>query len=468
MSDSESAADLFGDEEGSRRDSPIPQKSPSPKLSHVSNDEEQDAGDLFGDDTEEDEPQRRRRSTDTAASGSRSPHPLEYVEEDEEAVPQRQNVVTLPIPQWPHMTATDGKVWQMKFPAYINLDPKPFDSDLYRATQEEEPIDGAADPIAAKSMMIGVKNTIRWRWVTGPDGEPVRQSNARMLRWSDGSVTLQLGDDFYDVAPSQSATLARPSDPQPVPKRDDRPAVNSSTTFLCVGAAAERVLVTERPIAGQLSLLPTSMTSKTYLELVKHVGQQHTKHSKMKMLEETQDEEALQALLLKSAPNREAIKGVKSTVRRTSSKTGLGKGKKTRKIGYSDSESDAGFSADERRPRRRPERESVVYDDDDGFIVADSDEDDYASKKKKGKDKNKKRKGFTDDEESLDEMEEAERRIEERERERKRARKEKGGPSKKSREYVDTEDEEDEEAGDDDAEGEEEMDMDMDVESEED
>ena len=61
----------------------------------------------------------------------------------------------------------------MKFPAYVNLDPKPFDPDFYRATQEEEPIDGAADPIAAKSMMIGVKNTIRWRWVTGPDGEPV-------------------------------------------------------------------------------------------------------------------------------------------------------------------------------------------------------------------------------------------------------------------------------------------------------
>lgn len=46
MSDLESAADLFGDEEGSRRNSPIPQKSPSPQLSHISNDEEQDVGDL--------------------------------------------------------------------------------------------------------------------------------------------------------------------------------------------------------------------------------------------------------------------------------------------------------------------------------------------------------------------------------------------------------------------------------------
>lgn len=46
MSDSESAADLFGDEEGSRRNSPAPQKSPSPQLSHKSDDEEQDVGDL--------------------------------------------------------------------------------------------------------------------------------------------------------------------------------------------------------------------------------------------------------------------------------------------------------------------------------------------------------------------------------------------------------------------------------------
>lgn len=42
MSDSESAADLFGDEGRSRNNSPGYEKSSSPQLSHKSDDEEQD------------------------------------------------------------------------------------------------------------------------------------------------------------------------------------------------------------------------------------------------------------------------------------------------------------------------------------------------------------------------------------------------------------------------------------------
>jgi RNA polymerase-associated protein LEO1 len=61
----------------------------------------------------------------------------------------------------------------MKLPAYVNFDSRPYDADLYRATLDEEEIDGKTDPVAARSRMIGVRNTMRWRWVTGPDGEPV-------------------------------------------------------------------------------------------------------------------------------------------------------------------------------------------------------------------------------------------------------------------------------------------------------
>lgn len=52
MSDSESAADLFGDEGRSRNNSPGYEKSPSPQLSHKSDDEEQD--DEEQDDEEQD------------------------------------------------------------------------------------------------------------------------------------------------------------------------------------------------------------------------------------------------------------------------------------------------------------------------------------------------------------------------------------------------------------------------------
>ncbi|WRT63878.1 uncharacterized protein IL334_000804 [Kwoniella shivajii] len=543
MSDSGREDDLFGDSDNdgqaqvaSRQPSPVASSSKSPAQAQAQDQaqspvvDEDRAGDLFGDDDEEDERAKRgRTSTGTPASrrsGSRtrsrsrsrsgSANPLEYEEEDvgEEKIDERW--ATLPIPQWNKMKATDDKVWHMKLPAYVNVDSSPYEPDLYRENLNgEETIDGSINPIAAKSRMIGVRNTIRWKWVTGGDGEPMRQSNARMLRWSDGSVSLQLGSDLFDVAPSHGATLARPQDPKPpIPAgKSTEEIINtvSSTTFLAVTAPNETVLVTERSIAGQLSLLPTSMDSKTHLELVKHVGQQHVKHSRMKMLEETADEETLQKLLLKSAPNIDLIKShkpISSTVRKSTagnsnrlgrtSSGGVNKRKFNKKSYYSDTEDEEGSDVSNDKPRssRRTANDSLAglgaggdYDEDDGFVVADSDEeDDYGkSSSKKRKNKNKKRKGksYSDDEDDedaveeeetdLDEMERAERRIEEKERQRKKAKiSTTGGSKKKSRDYVDTDEEEEEQAApaaggqDQDAEGEEDVDMDMDVESEED
>ena len=68
----------------------------------------------------------------------------------------------------------------MKLPAYVNIETRPYDSEYYRAHLNEEPIDGKLEPLAAKTKMIGVRNTIRWRWHTGPDGEPVSRRIASL------------------------------------------------------------------------------------------------------------------------------------------------------------------------------------------------------------------------------------------------------------------------------------------------
>jgi RNA polymerase-associated protein LEO1 len=66
------------------------------------------------------------------------------------------------------------QVWHWKLPAYMKIDSKPYDAEYYRETLgEDEVLDGSQDPKAARRRMLEVKNTIRWKWVTGPDGEPV-------------------------------------------------------------------------------------------------------------------------------------------------------------------------------------------------------------------------------------------------------------------------------------------------------
>ena len=43
------------------------------------------------------------------------------------------------------------------------------------------------------------QTVIRWRYEVGLDGNAEKESNARMVRWSDGSETLHVGGDVLWV-----------------------------------------------------------------------------------------------------------------------------------------------------------------------------------------------------------------------------------------------------------------------------
>lgn len=44
-----------------------------------------------------------------------------------------------------------------------------------------------------------VENTIRWKKYKDENGMDIEESNARMVRWSDGSMSLHLGSEIFDV-----------------------------------------------------------------------------------------------------------------------------------------------------------------------------------------------------------------------------------------------------------------------------
>lgn len=46
---------------------------------------------------------------------------------------------------------------------------------------------------------LKVSNTVRWREDFDNDGNPAKESNARMVKWSDGSMSLHLGSEIFDV-----------------------------------------------------------------------------------------------------------------------------------------------------------------------------------------------------------------------------------------------------------------------------
>jgi hypothetical protein len=54
-------------------------------------------------------------------------------------------------------------------------------------------------PVDFKFISFQVENTIRWRYGYDKDQNPVKESNARIVKWSDGSMSLYLGSEIFDM-----------------------------------------------------------------------------------------------------------------------------------------------------------------------------------------------------------------------------------------------------------------------------
>eukprot|EP00013_Stygamoeba_regulata_P010325 CAMPEP_0177683472 /NCGR_PEP_ID=MMETSP0447-20121125/31823_1 /TAXON_ID=0 /ORGANISM="Stygamoeba regulata, Strain BSH-02190019" /LENGTH=584 /DNA_ID=CAMNT_0019193069 /DNA_START=51 /DNA_END=1801 /DNA_ORIENTATION=- len=83
---------------------------------------------------------------------------------------------------------------EAQLPSILNVDPAVYDSEFFRQRVEELRDE---DPEA----LLNLDSVIRWRYSTDGDGNMIKESNARVVRWSDGSVHLFIGkDEVLDVA----------------------------------------------------------------------------------------------------------------------------------------------------------------------------------------------------------------------------------------------------------------------------
>ncbi|KAG8894272.1 hypothetical protein FRB99_001372, partial [Tulasnella sp. 403] len=263
--------------------------------------EDADMGDLFGDEEEEEEAKDDGRQSSAtpslppsdadglSASERRRRREMEYEEEDE---PQGDGQVVelseayAQIPNLPLPVSSDNNYWILRLPSFIKLEPHPFDPDTYQEAggENDEATMGLTNREKSMGVKLEVENTIRWRWVKARDGTMRKQSNSRIIRWSDGTMSLQLGKELFDV----SANIDLPSTMAPRPQAgsqggsQDMTSVNNISrnqglTYLFAQHVRAELLQAEAAITGTLSLRPTGMQSETHRKLVKAVGQKHTK-----------------------------------------------------------------------------------------------------------------------------------------------------------------------------------------------
>jgi RNA polymerase-associated protein LEO1 len=78
----------------------------------------------------------------------------------------------------------------------LSVEPRPYDPETYEDELEEEE---TLDEEGRARLKLKVENTIRWRTAFDKEGNAFKQSNARMVKWSDGSLSLHLGSEIFDV-----------------------------------------------------------------------------------------------------------------------------------------------------------------------------------------------------------------------------------------------------------------------------
>jgi RNA polymerase-associated protein LEO1 len=141
------------------------------RLSHESRSE---IHDVFGSDVEEDEEEEAQNTFMSSQDVIKS------TEHCNICIPKTER-----LSENPHLI--------LKLPGFVKIQPTPFSQESYNASFERKIYSGAT------AMM-------RWRYKLNPSGEiacdakgnPIRESNSRMVKYSDGTYQLLIGDEAFD------------------------------------------------------------------------------------------------------------------------------------------------------------------------------------------------------------------------------------------------------------------------------
>ncbi|KAI8448713.1 Leo1-like protein-domain-containing protein [Phakopsora pachyrhizi] len=229
--------------------------------------------DLFGgeedDDDEEEEEEKRNGAKEKLRRRE-----LEYEEDrnsdGELGETKNLQVAEVTLPNLPLPNPSDGKHWDFRLPNFLRLETAPFDeqSFLNGSDETEERDEVEKSNSTGNSTHLSDHNVIRWRWVRGEDGTMVKQSNSRVIRWSDGSQSLQVGSELFDMVYTFDNVQQQNRDNDPINQSAQSPGL----TYLFARQFGPAFSEAQASITGQVSLRPYSLNSLTHRSLVASRG----------------------------------------------------------------------------------------------------------------------------------------------------------------------------------------------------
>ncbi|KAI8342438.1 Leo1-like protein-domain-containing protein [Chlamydoabsidia padenii] len=207
------------------------------------------------DDDGDDNEAGRRRPSDTNLYGDD-----DVGEDDYDNARQQQRVeVELNMPALPIPDSEDGKYFLAKLPRFLDIDMKPFEADSLQLEVEE----GMTEAEQLESIRQQVESTIRWRHRIDENGEEKIESNAHFVDWDDGSRSLMIGQECFDVVTKSMN--------------------GQEYTFLLAHQTSSGVLESHTQFTDHMTFQPSDVHSLTHRHLTAHIAGKHVKKTRTKM-----------------------------------------------------------------------------------------------------------------------------------------------------------------------------------------
>lgn len=310
------------------------------------------------------------------------------------------------VPRYPSSHIPDKDTYFVRMPTFLTVEAHAFDSSAFlrdaevRAQQDEQDglgVEGAAE--RSRAFRLQNENTIRWKFARDQEtGQMIKQSNARFIRWSDGSLSLQLGAEMFEV------------------EVKDNP-----DTFLTMSHPQQEILQTTSLLNKSMTFIPYSTSSNTHIRLTEELKRHSNRSNTVGNIATTDDPEKLKLAALRAEEmNLKARRKLEQKRRQLEAREGygdsMGAGSQRRGAGGSSAYDGAISSAGSGGGAGSSRYDK--YEDDDGFVVQDEDEDEEMDEqrrasrlkdlKRQGAAKYRKKRDYDDDEEDEEGEEEEE------------------------------------------------------------
>eukprot|EP01038_Epipyxis_sp_PR26KG_P005314 gene5314-7378_t len=199
-----------------------------------------------------------------------------------------KSLTYIKVVEEPHLIPNNNITLVTKTPKFLKIQSKEFDSSIYDIEEEKK----LCDPSTTALIYWRYKTSLNGNHEIDDYGNPIMESNARMLKWDDGTYQLVVGDAVLDlnVLPIQNRRQKTDLNHD----NEDIEGLNSSV-LQCIGKVQNKMIIKPNSLKSQthnkMSLGIAKSTRRTQGVTFEDVGTMNDQNPEKLLEEQIKEEE---------------------------------------------------------------------------------------------------------------------------------------------------------------------------------